>query len=139
MSQVTTILSNVTVSAGYQGAPQTKFSAKEGSQYGMLSFKVSHKKKPAKAGEKGGYDNYSITLRNVKSDAKIIELLNTPQIKVNITGFQTIEEYDGKKFVRVTCEGQDAISVNFSDNSNFEAQPAPRVNTDFPPVNNDEL
>lgn len=112
MSLLTTTASHVMVSKGFDNKPQVKFSAKDGSSYGSLTFKISHKKAPAKTGEKGEYDNYSITVKNVKSDSKIIDMLNQPGVKISLTGTLSQEEYEGKKFCRITCESSYALTID---------------------------
>ena len=123
MSLATTTLSHVMVSKGFDNKPQVKFSAKDGSTYGSLTFKVSHKKAPAKTGEKGEYDNYSITVKNVKSESKIIEMLSQPGVKVSLNGSITQEEYEGKKFCRITCESSYAVNVDYDTSSAGAANP----------------
>ena len=131
MSLLSVTASHVMVSKGFDNKPQTKFSSKEGSAYGSLSFKVSHKKAPAKAGEKGEYDNYSVTVKNVKSDSKLIDMLNQPGVKVSFMGTLSQEEYEGKKFSRITCESSYALTVD--DYGTKEAPAAPEHH------NSDEL
>lgn len=111
MSQAILHLADVYVSKGYDGVPAVKFSAKENSEYGQATFKVSHKKAPAKTGDKPEYDNYSITWRNVKGDSKMIDLLNQPGVKVSLYGEITQEEFKGTKFIRVTCDGRNSVSI----------------------------
>jgi hypothetical protein len=131
MSQAILHLSDVYVSKGFNGAPQVKFIAKEGSDYGQLNFKVSYKKAAAKQGEKADYDNYSINWRNVKGDSKIIELLNQNGVKVSLYGEISQEEYEGKKFVRVTCDGRNSVSIAaYGENKEVSASAAPSLSND---------
>lgn len=135
MSQAVLHLSDVYVSKGFDNKPQVTFKANEGSEYGVVRFKTSHKK-VAKKGEKADYDNYTIEWRGVKSDSKMIELLNQPGVKVSLFGEITQEEFNGNKFIRVSCDGRNSVSIA----SYGEAKDgAPASSGSAPVAGNDEL
>ena len=114
MSQSILTLTNVRVQPGYQEKPQVTFKANEGSDYGVVRFKVSRKKQ-GKAGEKAEYDNFNVELRNVKKDSKIIEFLSKPGAKVSVSGELTQEVFENNKFCKITCDSRSAVDVIFSD------------------------
>ena len=134
MSQAVLHLNDVYVSKGFDNKPQTTFKANDGSDYGILRFKVSHKK-VAKKDAKAEYDNYSVEWRGVKSDSKVIELLNQPGVRVSLYGETTQEEYENRKFIRVSCDGRNAVSI-----AAYGEKKESSGSTDFPPSSNsDEL
>ncbi|HLD91422.1 MAG TPA: hypothetical protein VI911_10495 [Patescibacteria group bacterium] len=135
MSQAITHLTDVYVSKGFDGKPQASFKANDKGEYGQVNFKVSHKKY-TKTGEKAQYDNYSIQWRNVKGDSKVIELLNQPGTRVSLYGEQTQEVYMEKSFIRVTCEGRNAVNIVFGDRQTNEAAPAAASQAS---ISNDDL
>jgi len=132
MSQAILHLSDVYVSKGFENKPQASFKANEGSEYGVVRFKTSHKK-AAKKGEKADYDNYTIEWRGVKGDSKVIELLNQPGVRVSLYGETAQEEFNGNKFVRVSCEGRNAVTIAVYGEAKEGAAPA------APAAGNDDL
>lgn len=129
MSQAIIVLTDVYVQKGFESKPQVSFKANEGSEYGIVRLKVSHKKPKARGAEKAEYDNYSIEWRNIKSDNKMIEFLGQPGVRVSIMGELTQEEYEGKKFCKVTCDSRNAISIaTFGEKS--DGAPAGKVSAE---------
>ena len=125
MSQAVLHLSDVYVSKGFDNKPQASFQANKDSEYGVVRFKTSHKK-VAKKGEKAEYDNYTIEWRGVKGDSKVIELLNAPGVRVSLYGEVTQEEFNGNKFIRVTCEGRNSVTIAaYGESAQGAAAPAP--------------
>ena len=130
MSQAVIMLSDVYVSKGYDNKPQTTFKANDGSDYGILHFKVSHKK-IAKKDAKPEYDNYTIEWRNVKSDAKVIEFINQPGTRVSLYGELTQETYKETKFLKVTCDGRSSVQIaTFGEKKDSVAPEAPASSND---------
>lgn len=131
MSQAVIMLSDVYVSKGYDNKPQTTFKANDGSEYGVLRFKVSHKK-IGKKDAKPEYDNYNIEWRNVKSDAKVIEFINQPGTRVSLYGELTQEMYENTKFLKVTCDGRSSVQIaSFGEKRDAAPESVPSSNDDL--------
>lgn len=123
-------LQNVMVSPGYQDAPNVKFIAntKGDTNWGSISFKVSNRKSTFADGKTTtDYDNYSVFVRGVKSDAGVIGFLNQKGTRVNVAGFLTQENFNGRPYIKIAVEGSRFIDVTkFGEGSNS--------NTDAPAV-----
>lgn len=94
MSYIGITLSDIYVQKGYEGASQAKFTPYKDTGRGTLHFKVSSKNKDDK------YTNFSV-MYNVSTDSKLISLINTPSVRVNVSGTLSQEEYQGNKFLSI--------------------------------------
>lgn len=125
MSQSIVFLNNVFVQKGFEGKSPVTYRALGDNGYGTMSFKVSNKKQPKKQGEKAEYDNYTIDVSGVKADSKLITILSNPGVKVSIHGDLTLEEYNGKKFMKVSCHSKSIDISSFGDEKKSESPNPP--------------
>lgn len=125
MSQSIVFLNNVFVQKGFEGKAPVTFHAIGDNGYGVMSFKVSNKKQPKKQGEKAEYDKYSIDVSGVKSDSKLIAILSNPGVKLSVHGDLTLEEYNGKKFMKVSCNSKSIDISSFGDEKKPESFSSP--------------
>lgn len=109
------------VSKGFGDEPQVKFQpGKNNPKFGIVRFKVSNRRFAGEGENK--YDNYSIELRGIPADSKLIEFLSTPGTRVSLYGELAQEEYKDKPYQKVTCEGRNSVIISrFGDQEQTQA------------------
>ena len=133
MSQAIAVLQDAFVSKGYQGAPQAKFNKTEGKDRGNVSFKVNIKVYDRRE-KKEVYNNYTVKYWCSEGD-RLIGILNTPGVRVCITGIQTQEEFNGNKYIEVDAKTVEPVFGSYGEvkpssepaSVQPEIQSAPRI------------
>lgn len=100
----TVILSDVRVQKGFQDKPQLVVTDTTIKDRVQLRFKVSNKS--GSNGDGDHWDNYTVEFFT-KKDSKLIPILGTPDVRVNVVGSLSLEEYEKNKFMKIRAYNVD--------------------------------